>query len=112
VVEENARAVVAASALEAGDLATFGRLVNASHDSLRDLYECSTARLDAIVAAARQTVGVLGARLVGAGWGGAVLVAVQPGQGPEVSHALVRALGVMPAAVRLERAGRGVSVEL
>jgi galactokinase len=110
VVEENMRAVVGASALEAGDLKTFGRLVNASHDSLRDLYECSTPRLDAIVAAARKTAGVLGARLVGAGWGGSVLVAVESGKGAEVAEALRRALRVAPAAIRLERAGHGVAV--
>ncbi len=110
VVEENLRAVLAASALEAGDLATFGRLVNASHDSLRDLYECSTSRLDAIVAAARRTPGVLGARLVGAGWGGSVLIVADLGKGPAVAAELRRSLGLPATAVREERAGHGVTV--
>jgi galactokinase len=111
VVEENLRAVLAASALEADDLATFGRLVNASHDSLRDLYECSTPQLDAIVAAARKTRGVLGARLVGAGWGGSALAVAQPGRGEEVARRLRAALGAEAAAVRCERVGHGVSVD-
>ena len=85
VVNENQRARLAARALEAGDQATFGVLVNQSHDSLRDLYECSTPRLDAIVAAARRLPDVLGARLVGAGWGGSVLVVVPEGAGERVA---------------------------
>lgn len=88
VVNENQRAVLAARALERGDLATFGQLVNQSHDSLRDLYECSTPRLDAIVTAARALPGVLGARMMGAGWGGSVLVAAEPGRGADVAQRL------------------------
>ena len=105
------RALAAARALETGDLAAFGRLVFASHDSLRDLYECSTPRLDAIVAAAHRAPGVLGARLVGAGWGGWALVAAEPGRGSEVAAALRRALDLPAAAVREERAGHGVTVD-
>ncbi len=111
VVEEDRRAVEAARALEVGDLARFGALVNASHDSLRDLYECSTRRLDEIVAGARRVPGVLGARLVGAGWGGSALVAVEPGRGAEVSAALRRLPGIPAEAVRLERLGSGVRLE-
>jgi galactokinase len=111
VIEENRRALDAARALETGDVAAFGRLVYASHDSLRDLYECSTPRLDAIVAAARKVPGALGARLVGAGWGGWALVAAVRGRGAEVAAALRRALDLPASAVREERAGHGVTVE-
>jgi galactokinase len=111
VVEENLRAVLAASSLEAGDLTTFGRLVNASHDSLRDLYQCSTPRLDAIVKAARRTRGVLGARLVGAGWGGSVLVVAVPGRGGGIARELSRIVAVAPEAIRVVRPGHGVSVD-
>ena len=111
VIEENRRALEAARALETGDLAAFGRLVFASHDSLRDLYECSTPRLDAIVAAAHRTAGVLGARLVGAGWGGWALVAAEPGRGSEVAAALRLALDLPASAVREERAGHGMTVD-
>ena len=110
VVEENQRALLAARALEAGDAAAFGHLLFASHESLRDLYECSTPRLDAIVEAARKTRGVLGARLVGAGWGGSVLVAAEPGRGDVVSEVLGRALGVAPGTVRVEHPGHGVTI--
>jgi len=111
VVEENQRTLLAARALEVGDLPAFGRLVYASHDSLRDLYECSTPRLDAIVAVARKTPGALGARLVGAGWGGWALVAAEPGRGAEVAAELRRSLDLPATAVREERAGHGVTVE-
>jgi galactokinase len=112
VVEENRRTVAAARALEAGDVAAFGRLVDASHDSLRDLYECSTPRLDEIVAAARTIPGVLGARLVGAGWGGSVLVVAAPRRGAEIAAALARAVRVQPGAIRQERPGFGARVEM
>ena len=108
VVEENARTLRAAQALGEGDLAMFGRLVDASHESLRDLYACSTPRLDAIVAAARRLAGVMGARLVGAGWGGAVLVAVEPGCGEEVAGALAANGALALPAVRVVRPGAGV----
>ncbi len=88
VVGENQRTLLAARALDQGDIDGFGALVNASHDSLRDNYACSTPRLDAIVDTARTIPDVLGARLVGAGWGGAVLVAVRPGRGPAVAERL------------------------
>ena len=96
VVNENQRALLAARSLEAGDHAAFGLLVNASHASLRDLYECSTPRLDAIVAAATALPRVLGARLVGAGWGGSVLVVVERGAGGAVRDLLEQASGRDP----------------
>jgi galactokinase len=108
VVNENQRTVLAARALEAGDLATFGRLVDGSHDSLRDLYACSTPKLDAIVAAARRLPGVLGARLVGAGWGGAVLVAAVPGAGEEIAARLSADAVLALPAVRVVRPGAGL----
>jgi galactokinase len=55
----------AAPALEA-----FGLLMNASHASLRDDFEVSSAELDLLVALAQGASGVLGARLTGAGFGG------------------------------------------
>ncbi len=72
VVTENARVVAAAEALEAGDLETFGQLMTASHESLRTDYDVSTPELDALVGALLDA-GALGARLTGAGFGGAVV---------------------------------------
>ena len=108
VVTENERTLLAARALADGDLETVGRLVNASHDSLRDLYECSTARLDAIVVAARGVPGVLGARLVGAGWGGAVLAVCARGSGEGIATRLAGAAELEPAAVRVVHPGAGM----
>lgn len=70
VVEEIDRVLQSINALKANDLVQFGQLMNGSHDSLRDLYEVTGAELDAMVAAARQVPGVLGARMTGAGFGG------------------------------------------
>jgi galactokinase len=109
VVNENQRALLAAKALEAGDHAAFGLLVNASHASLRDLYECSTPRLDRVAEAARPLPHVLGARMMGAGWGGCVLIAVERGAGGAVAERLAadRALSLPAVRVVLPGAGAG-----
>jgi len=78
VVTENARVLGAVEALESGDLAAFGRLMNASHVSLRDDYEVTGPELDAMVEAAWGIDGVLGARMTGAGFGGCTVNLVQP----------------------------------
>ncbi|WP_028563883.1 galactokinase [Paenibacillus pinihumi] len=70
VVEEIDRVIRSVEALKQDDLDQFGSLMNASHDSLRDLYEVTGAELDALVEAARQVPGVLGSRMTGAGFGG------------------------------------------
>ena len=65
-----------ADALDAGDLAAAGRLMNASHASLRDFYDVSSPELDAIVALARAHPACFGARLTGAGFGGCAVALV------------------------------------
>lgn len=70
VVEENQRALDAAQALTKGDMAGFGQLMYASHNSLRDLYAVSCHELDILVDLARTLPGVLGARMTGGGFGG------------------------------------------
>jgi galactokinase len=70
VVNENERVLAATRALEAGDLHTVGRLFAESHASLRDLYEVSSAELDALVEIAGSVPGLVGARMTGAGFGG------------------------------------------
>jgi galactokinase len=74
VVEELARVDAFVEALRRGDDERCGALLNASHASLRDLYEVSTPELDALVDACCAVPGVLGARLTGAGFGGAIVV--------------------------------------
>ena len=80
VIGETARARFGAQLLARGHLKRFGELLYESHESCRRLYACSTPELDTIVAAARRA-GALGARLTGAGWGGAVLVLLGKGRG-------------------------------
>jgi galactokinase len=70
VVEEIHRVALSMKVLNNNDLAAFGQLMNASHDSLRDLYEVTGIELDTMVDAARSVPGVLGSRMTGAGFGG------------------------------------------
>jgi galactokinase len=111
VVNENQRTRLAARALQSGDPEGFGVLVNASHASLRDLYECSTPRLDAIAATAQQLQHVLGARMVGGGWGGAVLVVCESGAGGVVAARLRGDSALSLPDVRTVVPGEGVRVE-
>ncbi|MCR5808286.1 MAG: galactokinase [Clostridiales bacterium] len=75
-VSENRRVTLAAEALKAGNARELGRLLDASHDSLRDDYEVTGRELDSIVNAARKQEGVLGARMTGAGFGGCAIALV------------------------------------
>lgn len=77
VVEENGRVLALARALEQGDLVTLGRLVTESHQSLRDLFQVSTATIDRWVEALAGLPGCLGARMVGGGFGGSILAVVR-----------------------------------
>lgn len=70
VVSENQRVLEACERLALGDLEAFGRLMNASHLSLRNDFDVSHPTLDRLVEEARKMDGVLGARLTGAGFGG------------------------------------------
>ncbi len=75
-VTENERVEKAIAALAKQDLLMFGKLLNESHDSLRDNYEVTGLELDTIVSLARQQRGVLGARMIGAGFGGCAIALV------------------------------------
>jgi galactokinase len=89
VITENARVDAAVAALCAGDMEELGRLLDASHASLRDDYEVSTAAVEATVADLRRH-GALGARIVGGGFGGSVLALLAPGTAlPEGAMELV-----------------------
>jgi galactokinase len=77
VVGENERVLEAVDAIEARDLRAVGRLLGASHASLRDLYEVSSPELDALVEIAEGVPGVLGSRLTGAGFGGCTVTLVR-----------------------------------
>ena len=77
VVSENIRVKHATRALKMGDLYTFGRLMNASHQSLKDDYEVSGIELDTLVETAQNIDGCIGARMTGAGFGGCAIALVK-----------------------------------
>ncbi len=70
IITENARVIEAVAAAQKNDLDTFGRLMNESHESLKNDYAVSCTELDAMVEIARTQRDCLGARLTGAGFGG------------------------------------------
>ncbi|MBX6364604.1 MAG: galactokinase [Gemmatimonadetes bacterium] len=76
VVTENDRTLRAADAMRRGDVAGLGRLMDASHASLRDDFQVTNAALDAIVEIARAQPGCHGARMTGAGFGGCAVALV------------------------------------
>ena len=115
VVGETARTRFGAQLLSQRRLKAFGALMYESHESCRRLYECSAPELDTVVHAAKRA-GALGARLTGAGWGGAAIVLVGKGEKKivdAIQRAFVRAYGREPrisvvnasAGARVEKAG-------
>jgi len=77
VVSEIKRTEDAVKALRAGDLITFGELMNGSHDSLRDDYEVTGFELDTMVEEGRKIIGVIGTRMTGGGFGGCTVSLVK-----------------------------------
>ncbi len=114
VIEENDRVLTTVAALEAGDLAQVGRLMNASHASLRDLYEVSSLELDAMAELLRRQPGCYGARLTGAGFGGCCVALVEASAAPDaiaaVSAAYQAQTGLTPA-LYPTRAAQGARAE-
>ena len=84
VQTENQRVRDFAVALEAGDLAAAGQLLLESHASLRDDYEVSIPELDLLVELAR-AAGAYGARLLGGGFGGAILALTEVDRADELA---------------------------
>ncbi len=77
VVEENERVREAEGALKKNDIISFGKLMNRSHESLRDQYEVSCPELDWLVKRAWETEGVYGSRMTGAGFGGCTVTLIE-----------------------------------
>jgi len=90
VIAENQRVVESVDALARGDAAAFGRLMDASHRSLRDDYEVSCAELDAMVEAAWRAPGVIGARMTGGGFGGCAVALVEQDQSEAFSQQVAK----------------------
>jgi galactokinase len=78
VITEQARVHAFASALESQDFQAMGRLMRASHESLRDDFGVTGPALDAMAEAAWDAPGVIGARMTGAGFGGCTVNLVEP----------------------------------
>jgi len=77
IVGENQRVLDSVNALRIGDLAAFGKLMNASHASLRRDYEVTCRELDILHDAAVDMPGVAGERMTGAGFGGCAVALVE-----------------------------------
>ena len=95
VVSENARVLEALTA----DAEHFGTLMNASHASLRDDYQVSHPQVDVLVALLQAHLQVYGARMTGAGFGGAVVALVQQGQAAQVAAEVLADYGVQDGVV-------------
>ena len=76
-VYENQRTIDAVTALKAGDIERFGKLMNQSHISLRDDYDVSCEEIDILVDLAWETEGVIGSRITGGGFGGCTVSIVK-----------------------------------
>ena len=101
VIYEDDRVLKSIDALKLGDIKAFGKLMNASHDSLRDLYEVTGIELDTLVEEARKIPGVLGSRMTGAGFGGCSVSIVKNENTEEfkekVAEAYTKKIGYAPS---------------
>ena len=113
VVTEIARTTRAADALRRGDLHTFGKLMFASHASLRDDYAVSCPELDHLVEIAWAVPGVYGARMTGGGFGGCAIALIRNDAREALRSAVARQYDTRfdkPAIVYTTAASRGASV--
>lgn len=101
VITENARTLAAADAMAANDAATLGRLMNESHESLRDDFEVTNKELNDIVECSWGAPGCFGARMTGAGFGGCAVALVATEHAPafieQVAAQYKRVTGLTPA---------------
>lgn len=114
VVTENRRTIDAAEALSKGAMAEVGRLMVASHISLRDDYEVSGPELDAIVEAALAAPGCLGARMTGGGFAGCAVALVAASDLSEFFSATMNAYRTasgLESTLHVCRASNGTGIE-
>jgi galactokinase len=115
-IGEIARTVEAAAAIKGNDWPRVGKLMYASHESLRDDYEVSCPELDLLVALAEKigaVGGVIGSRMTGGGFGGCTVSLVETGKVDEVARQLVegyRAKTGIEASVLRSRPARGAHI--
>lgn len=111
IVSENRRVHEAYAALDSGNVAQLGRLLFDSHESLRTDYEVSCRELDLLVDIARSAPGVVGARMIGGGFGGCTLTLVEAQQAENLRNQLrlhyVQSMDTEPATYICEFGGAG-----
>lgn len=112
VTREIRRTCAAAEALRRSDLGQFGRLMQASHVSLRDDYEVSSPELDQLVEIAMHVEGVLGARMTGGGFGGCVVALVQESRAAALEDAVHQHYDVEARRAGVLRVSPGPGAEL
>jgi len=88
VITENERVLAGITALRAGQVETFGALMNAAHASMSEDYQASCPEVDLLAEVTRSEPGVLGARITGAGWGGGVVALVRRDADPGWSRSV------------------------
>lgn len=113
VIAEIQRTREARTYLEHGDSVSFGKCMDASHASLRDLYEVSCAELDTMVAIAISLYGCVGARMTGAGFGGCTVNLVETQKKDEfvvlLKERFQKATGITPS-IFLTNASDGAGI--
>ena len=88
VITENIRVKQFKNALEANDTSLLGKLLYASHESLKNNFEAIWPLANMLVEKCKQIPGIIGARMIGAGWGGSVLVLVNTEKSEKVTSIL------------------------
>jgi galactokinase len=90
VITENARVRGAVAAMRDGDLERLGKLLNLSHQSLRDDYEVSIPEIDLLVELAQGERDVYGARITGGGFGGSIVAVTRAGAARQIGDKVVQ----------------------
>ena len=115
VIMENQRVKAALALMRAGDARRLGELIDDCHESLRLDFEVSTPEQDQIVSVLRAMKGCLGARMMGAGFGGSVLALVSKGSAQAVIQDTLRVVEEQSSSTPHAfpcRAVAGVSIEM
>ena len=90
VVSENVRVLKAIEAIKKSDWENLGRLLYASHESLRNFYEVSTWEMDFIIEELKKFDVVYGARMIGGGFGGSILILSRRESSEEISKIMAK----------------------
>jgi len=90
VVYENARTLDVVEAFKAGNMERVGQLINNGHTSLRDLFQISIPELDVMSTLTQRQEGCYGARMMGGGFGGAVIALVQESRAQAIADTVAR----------------------